>query len=155
MPLSVRFIEPDALLFADAARLRHTALYAGLNMSDIPDFDDGAAEARHLVALQNGKVVGYLRMNVRATTVQLRHLAVAESSRGSGVGRALVDAALARAREEGATTAWVNARFTAIGFWRCVGFTVTADALAQAEQTRLPHKRMQLQLRRPGAFPTA
>ena len=142
MSTTVRFIEPDAHLFAEAAALRYKTLYADLGLPAAPDFDDGATEANHVVALSGGHVVGYLRMNLRATTAQLRHLAVAESVRGAGIGGMLVDAAVQHARDAGAATAWVNARFTAIGFWRRVGFDVMPEGLTQAEQTRIPHKRM-------------
>lgn len=151
MSLNLRFIEPGALLFSEAARLRHLTLYADLPDHAVPDFDDKSSEARHLVALQGGRVVGYLRMNVRATTAQLRHICVAEQARGAGVGRALVEAALREARSAGVATLWVNARFTAIGFWRQMGFVVTGDGLMSAENTRVPHKRMQLQVRASGS----
>jgi N-acetylglutamate synthase-like GNAT family acetyltransferase len=147
MSTTVRFIEPSAHLFNEASELRYRALYADLGLAERPDFDDRSPEANHLVAISGGRVVGYLRMNVRPTTAQLRHLCVAEPKRGSGVGRMLVSAAIAHARTVGLSTVWVNARFTAIGFWRQMGFGVMPEALAQAEQTRIPHKRMQLQVR--------
>lgn len=57
---------------------------------------------RHaFVAETNGKVVGFAALEIYSPKLaEIRSLAVLESERGRGIGQALVDACLRRAREE-------------------------------------------------------
>ncbi|MCT7355693.1 GNAT family N-acetyltransferase [Streptomyces sp. 15-116A] len=72
-----------------------------------PFFREHAGPGDHLVAEYDGRLVGYVRLGFptplasNAHVRQIRGLAVAEEVRGKGVGRALVRAAVADARERG------------------------------------------------------
>jgi GNAT superfamily N-acetyltransferase len=66
-------------------------------------------------------------------------------TRGRGLGRRIVGRLVARARRDGATMVWVNARFTAVGFWHRLGFK-DAGSFDNAEGTHLPHKRLEMRL---------
>ncbi|MFI2505083.1 GNAT family N-acetyltransferase [Streptomyces sp. NPDC018972] len=71
-------------------------------------FSERSGPREHLVAEYGGRIVGYVRLGFatelasNAHVRQIRGLAVAEEARGRGVGRALVRAAVAEARERGA-----------------------------------------------------
>lgn len=75
---------------------------------DDPFFRETSGPADHLVAELDGAVVGYVRLGFptglasNAHVRQIRGLAVADSARGKGVGRALVGAAVEEARRLGA-----------------------------------------------------
>ncbi|MFH9179875.1 GNAT family N-acetyltransferase [Streptomyces albogriseolus] len=75
---------------------------------DDPFFQPACGPDAHLVAEDDGRVVGYVRlghptaMASNAHVLQIRGLAVAEEARGKGAGRALVRAAVAEARRRGA-----------------------------------------------------
>lgn len=73
-----------------------------------PFFDERHRPDEYLVAERDGTVVGYVRL-VPPTPLacnrhvrQIQGLAVAESARGKGVARALLRAAMAEARRQGA-----------------------------------------------------
>jgi ribosomal protein S18 acetylase RimI-like enzyme len=73
-----------------------------------PFFTDRAGPDSHLVAELDGRIVGYVRM-VAPTSLasnahvrQIQGFVVAEEARGRGIGRALIRAALADARDRGA-----------------------------------------------------
>lgn len=71
----------------------------------------------------------------------IRSVAVSPSRRSRGRGSALARFALERAREEGATTAWLFSRRSG-AFWRTLGFEAAdrselAEALAGTHQVRL------------------
>lgn len=71
---------------------------------DDPFFREHSGPADHLVAELDGTVVGYVRLGFptqlasNAHVRQIRGLAVADTARGNGVGRALVRAAVEEAR---------------------------------------------------------
>ncbi|MEU3945068.1 GNAT family N-acetyltransferase [Streptomyces sp. NPDC029526] len=73
-----------------------------------PFFTERWGPPDHLVAEYAGRVVGYVRLGFptplasNAHVRQIAGLAVAEDARGLGVGRALVRAAVAEARRQGA-----------------------------------------------------
>ncbi|WP_306327587.1 GNAT family N-acetyltransferase [Streptomyces venezuelae] len=73
-----------------------------------PFFDDRHRPEDYLVAVREGVVVGYVRtvpptpLAATAHVRQIQGLVVAESARGLGVARALLRAAMDRARADGA-----------------------------------------------------
>jgi len=91
----------DGLVFRHASTTDDPALRALLQAVKLP-FEDVASERQDfMVALWQGRVVGCVALERFEGVALLRSLAVAESLRGSGVGRELHDCALARARELG------------------------------------------------------
>ena len=61
------------------------------------------------------------------TAWRLRGMATEPDLRGSGAGRAALEACLAHAVDHGATLAWCNARTPAIGFYERLGWTVFGE----------------------------
>ncbi|GHA83880.1 GNAT family N-acetyltransferase [Streptomyces termitum] len=94
-----------------------------------PFFDERSRPEELLVAERGGVLLGYVRVGrptpfpSNAHVRQIQGLAVAAEARGQGVGRALLRAALAKARADGAT------RITL----RVLGHNVPARALYEAE----------------------
>jgi GNAT superfamily N-acetyltransferase len=54
-------------------------------------------------------------------------MVVAESERGTGIGRAVLDRAVEVAAARGAGSMWAEARSSALGFYRRAGWTVVGD----------------------------
>ncbi len=85
-----------------------------------------------LVAEQEGRVVGYaltsdaLTLFANGVVTELLELYVEESERGRGFGRALVQEAIARARDRGAVEVTVPTR-RAGPFYLKLGFQATAE----------------------------
>jgi GNAT superfamily N-acetyltransferase len=77
--------------------------------------------------------------------VQLRGMAVDPGRQSAGLGRVLLDAAVARLRADGVTRLWANARDTAVPFYERLGWRVTGDGFLHAE-SGLPHHSMELEL---------
>jgi ribosomal protein S18 acetylase RimI-like enzyme len=79
------------------------------------------------VAGEAGEVVGLAAMKIEEWNrrANLRHLYLAPSVRGQGVGRAMVESAIAEARRRDARTLWVETQtinYGAIRFYERVGF---------------------------------
>jgi GNAT superfamily N-acetyltransferase len=76
---------------------------------------------------------------------RLRGMAVDPSKQGSGVGRLVIDEAVAAAREAAAPLLWANARTAALGFYERMGWRVVGEEFI-ASDSGLPHKPMVLAL---------
>jgi GNAT superfamily N-acetyltransferase len=141
----VRFIDTTDPLFEQAKALRYAVLFEPFGVSKDTDFEDASFGSLHAVALVGDKVVGYGRLQKRVGEAQVRHLCVDPSAQGGGIGTAVLQALIDRARRDGVKLVYLNARFTAMGVYRRVGFTETGP-IFHTEHTHLPHKRMELVL---------
>jgi ribosomal protein S18 acetylase RimI-like enzyme len=114
-----------------------------------PMHGDDATDALHLGAFDGDAVVGCCVLLPRPYPSrpdeeggwQLRGMAVAPAVQGQGVGRAVLDAAVAEARRRRGTLLWCDARTSAVGFYRSQGFTTDGAEFVHAE-SGLPHHRM-------------
>jgi GNAT superfamily N-acetyltransferase len=69
---------------------------------------------------------------------RLRSMAVDPGWQGTGVGRAVLHAALDRLEADGVTVLWANARDSALGFYRRCGFDVVGPSFIDGD-SGLPH----------------
>jgi GNAT superfamily N-acetyltransferase len=70
--------------------------------------------------------------------IRLRSMAVAPGHQGQGLGAVVLERALERLGERGASLVWANARDGALGFYARCGFEVTGRSFVEAE-TGLDH----------------
>ena len=142
---TVQFILASDPLFKQAADLRHRVLYAPHGVDRSLDFDDAAFGTLHVVVQSTGRVVGYGRLQRQGPQMQIRHLCVDPGAQGSGLGTLILSSLVERARKDGAKKLFLNARFTALGLYRRVGFR-EVGAIFHTENMAVPHKRMELDL---------
>jgi predicted GNAT family N-acyltransferase len=125
-PVTVEEVDVDVVLPLRSAVLR------GGGPAGMPGDDEPGTV--HLAArTADGRVVGVTRLSpapcpwreARAPW-QLRGMATDPAARGTGVGRVLLDAALALVAARGGDLLWCDARTTAAGFYERQGFTVVA-----------------------------
>ena len=125
--------------------LRRQVLRGGRADSDVDFPEDRAPGAFHLGAkAPGGELVGVATFSPQVTdhrpgkaAFQLRGMAVVESQQGAGIGRRLLDVAVARLRSGGAEVLWANGRDSALGFYERWGMEVVGDGFATA--TGIPH----------------
>ena len=119
----------------------------GPNGKLLADLSSGAA--RFHLALVDGRVVGYAKVNppwlpdAEPSALQLSQIYVSSDQHGAGVGKALLDWAIATARAEGATalllTVWEE-NHRAAAFYRKHGFDHIGDyAFAVGTQVDTDH----------------
>jgi len=119
----------------------------GPNGKLLADLSSGAA--RFHLALADGRVVGYAKVNppwlpdAEPGALQLSQIYVSSDQHGAGVGKALLDWAIATARAQGATalllTVWEENR-RAAAFYRKNGFEHVGDyAFAVGTQIDTDH----------------
>lgn len=96
---------------------------------------DEDADTLHLGLYTLGRLVGVASLYrepppdaLKATTAwRLRGMAVEHTLQGKGHGAALLRACLEHAEHQGGSQVWCNARTTASGFYRSLGFAQKGD----------------------------
>jgi N-acetylglutamate synthase-like GNAT family acetyltransferase len=140
------WIDADDPRMAEAHALRHEALFAPFGLARDDRWDDAGVDRRHLVALDEGTVVGYASLLLEADgTGHIRQVSVRPALQGRGIGRALMAECEAEARRLGLPLVWLNARVTAEGFYRRLGYT-TVSGTFPSGRTGVPHARMEKRL---------
>ncbi|MDX6722563.1 MAG: hypothetical protein QOD73_967 [Solirubrobacteraceae bacterium] len=120
---------------AAALAVRHEVFCVeqGVGLADERDGRDGRdGEALHLVALEDGVVVGTCRLVLAGTTVKLGRMAVARSHRGLGLARALLGEADRQARALGAGRIALGAQLTAQALYERAGYAAYGEVFLDA-----------------------
>ena len=87
------------------------------------------ADSIHLVAKENGKIIGCGRLHFNSPKeAQIRQMAVEEDYRGKGVGKSIVMELERIARKKGADHVVTDARVVAQGFYGKLGYRVVGTA---------------------------
>jgi GNAT superfamily N-acetyltransferase len=139
---------------AETIPLRHAVLRPGRPASASAYPEDDAAV--HLGAWDAAVLVGCATVfpdpwpgsdlvGPEPAAWRLRGMAVDPTRQRRGVGREVLAAAVAAARDAGAPLLWANARTTALGFYEKQGWRV-AGAEYVTEDTGLPHEPIVLDL---------
>lgn len=129
--MSVRYTASDVdLVEADVVRpLRHRVLRPHQDFSATTYPGDDEPETLHAVIRSDGIVIGIVSIyrdppegvdDPRAW--RLRGLAVAEESRGTGAGRAIMEWVIRELEQRDASFIWCSARSTAVAFYERFGF---------------------------------
>lgn len=105
------------------------------------EWDGRDDAATHLLAFDHrGDAIGTARL---LPDGQIGRMAVLAERRGFGVGRALLDAAVAAARERGDYEVFLNAQTHALRFYETAGFMPVG---AEFEEAGILHQRMEMPL---------
>ena len=114
-------------------------------VSEALEFDGRDDEARHLLALRDGKAVGALRLRwlEGGRVAKIERVAVLPDARGCKIGRSLLEAALNMGRSAGADRASLHAQTAAQGFYAKLGFAAFG---AEFMEDGIPHVAMRRSL---------
>lgn len=110
------------------------------NVPEELERDEHDATAIHLLAWAGGRPVGTARIMVDGATGKIGRVAVLREARGTGLGAALIRAALEELRRiPGVTTAKLGAQTHALGFYEKLGFTAFGP---EYDDAGIPHRDM-------------
>ncbi len=124
-------------------RLRRVVFIEEQGVPETDEIDDKDDTAIHLLANDDGHPVGSARLLLLGKTGKIGRVCVLPSHRGTGLGAALIRAALTELRAQGMTTAKLGSQTHAIGFYERLGFTATGPEYMDAG---IPHRDMTLAL---------
>ncbi|MBM3615034.1 MAG: GNAT family N-acetyltransferase [Alphaproteobacteria bacterium] len=124
--------------------LRRTVFIEEQGVSEADEVDDKDDEAIHLLAWLNGRPVGSARLLVLGDTGKIGRVCVLADQRGTGLGAALMRAAVERFRQvPGVKTVKLGAQTHALGFYERLGFNAHGPEFDDAS---IPHREMVLPL---------
>lgn len=121
---------------ADASEVRPLQLEVLRPNGPLPGDRPPADDARHVAALRDGVVIGAATVlpepwpgpgQLKEPVWRLRAMVVAEAERGAGIGRCVLDQAVALAASQGADSMWAQARSPVLGFYRGAGWTIVGE----------------------------
>lgn len=141
--LEVRVIDQQL-----SRRLRRDVLRPGLPL-DGPLPGDEVADAVHLAAFDGDRLASTCLIYpdpcpdrpAANLAWHLRQMATEPDLRGTGAGRAVIEFCLSWLGERQADVLWCNARETAVGFYRRLGFVGVGDLFTD-QRHPIPHLRM-------------
>jgi predicted GNAT family N-acyltransferase len=125
---------------ATCRALRRTVFIEEQGVSEADEVDDLDGEAIHLLAVANGTPVGTARLLLLGKVGKIGRVCVLPEARGTGLGAALILAALEELRRQpGVREAYLGAQVHAVGFYEKLGFAVEGEEFIDAE---VPHRHM-------------
>ncbi len=125
--------------------LRYRLLREPWGEAEGSEKDELEDQCVHMIAMDADTVIGVGRLQFNSDTeAQIRYMAVAPAHERQGVGRYLVQALEAAARERAITFIVLDAREAAVGFYSKLGYEVTAKSYLLFDC--IQHYRMQKKL---------
>ncbi|WP_083100629.1 GNAT family N-acetyltransferase [Pseudophaeobacter leonis] len=124
--------------------LRHQVFVVEQAVPIEEEIDALDASATHLLATQNGVAVGAARIVFQSEVAKIGRVCVLQPMRGTGLGAALIKAAIDIARATpGVTQAKLGAQTHALGFYQKLGFKAFGPVYDDAG---IDHRDMVLEL---------
>lgn len=125
--------------------LRRVVFIDEQGVPEAEELDDLDAGAVHLLARIDGVAMGSARLLRQGTTGKIGRVCVLAAARGTGLGAALMRAAIAHFRASGdVDTLRLGAQTHALGFYERLGFVAEGPEYLDAG---IPHRDMTLDLR--------
>ena len=124
--------------------LRHTVFTLEQGVSPADEVDDRDGDAIHLLAMLGGRPVGTARLLTDGATGKIGRVCVLPDQRGTGLGAALIRAAVTEFRAmPGIAAVKLGAQIHALGFYHRLGFAATGPVYSDAG---IDHRDMLLML---------
>ena len=125
--------------------LRRAVFIEEQNVPEALEWDGRDGDALHILTRQDGQPVGCLRMFLNPPVAKVGRVCVLPPLRGTGLGRKMMEAAIAIARDEsGVEEVKLGAQLHVIEFYRRLGFEPHGPIYDDAG---IPHRDMTLPLR--------
>src|SRR5438045_398404 len=105
------------------------------------EIDDSDRDALHFLAYVEDKPAGTARLVMNDKRAKIGRMAVLKSFRRKGIGKRLLDRAIAAAQRAGAKEIFLHAQVPVIPFYEAAGFQATGPTFDEAG---IPHRKMVL-----------
>ncbi len=124
--------------------LRRVVFIEEQGVSEAEELDDLDGSSIHILATEIDVPIGTARMQIKGAVAKIGRVCVLKAHRGTGLGAALIRAAIEEARQQpGVTTAKLGAQIQALGFYEKLGFIAQGPIFDDAG---IDHREMVLTL---------
>lgn len=124
--------------------LRRIVFIEEQGVSEAEELDDLDGSSIHLLATENDLPIGTARLQIKGDIAKIGRVCVLKAHRGTGLGAALIRAAIDEARgHAGVTTAKLGAQVHALRFYEKLGFIAQGPIFDDAG---IDHREMVLPL---------
>ena len=129
---------------ATCRQLRRTVFIEEQGVAEADEVDDKDDLAIHILATLDGVPMGSARLLLSGDTGKIGRVCVLPAARGTGLGAALMQAAIAELRRQpGITRAKLGSQTHALGFYERLGFIAEGPVYDDAG---IPHRDMVMAL---------
>lgn len=126
----IRRAGPDDM--EDVLEIRRIVFIVGQDVPEHEERDGKDDQAIHLIAYDGDTPVGTARLLVEDGYGKIGRVAVLAETRGKGLGKGIMLAALEELRAEGMATAKLAAQTHALGFYEALGFVAEGPEFLDA-----------------------
>lgn len=125
---NIRIIDYKSIDYDRSLDLRHRILRLPLGLSLFEEDLASDADDIHIAAFENTKIVGILLLKpLDSQTVKMRQVAIDEGYKASGIGTKMIAFAEKYCRENNIKTITLNARETAVAFYKKNEYQIVSD----------------------------
>ncbi|HJU46324.1 MAG TPA: GNAT family N-acetyltransferase [Chitinophagaceae bacterium] len=148
--MALKIIDHGSAEYQQMLGLRHEILRKPLGLSFSQEELDKEKHEILIAAFEDDQMLGCcMLVQESPDECRLRQMAVLNTLRGKGVGKALMVFAENIARDRGFKKMTMHARATALGFYEKLGYMITGDVF---EEITIPHYIMEKELCPMGAL---
>src|SRR5438105_12689446 len=122
----------DQREMAAGLRLRHDVFCVEQGVPEHEELDGRDHEGIHLVAVENGDLLGTCRVLMVGKTAQFSRLAVRVSARRRGIATALLEAAETETRAAGGRRLVLHAQTYALSLYKAAGYRTRGSVFREA-----------------------
>ncbi len=120
-------------------RVRHEVFVLGQGVPEDLEVDGLDPGCTHFVARLEARVIGTARLRDADGNAKAERVAVLETARGAGAGRALMQVLEAEARARGYSCVILSAQEAVIPFYERLGYALESERFFEAG---IPHRKM-------------
>lgn len=149
--MALKILDHGSTEYQQMVDLRHEILRKPLGLSFSQEELDKEKHEILIGAFEDDLMLGCcMLVKILPTECRLRQMAVQNTLRGKGIGKALMVFAENIARDRGFKKMTMHARASALGFYEKLGYTIIGN---EFEEITIPHYIMEKELVATGALP--
>lgn len=138
------WIKEDSPYFEKEKELRYQTLRKPHGFPRETALDDMEDQNEHLLALLGDEVIGCSRLRIdEDKQAIITQVAIREDLQGKGMGKAMMQEAISRAKAQRARKISLVSRESKLGFYEKLGFAVISESFPYGI-TQIAHRRMEL-----------
>jgi predicted GNAT family N-acyltransferase len=139
MSVTILTVPPFSTLCNAAFALRREVFVWEQNVPEEEEHDADDMTATHFVAIEDGEVVGTLRLIDKPEHVKIGRVAVRRAFRGRGIARQMILAAMDHARARGSDRFYLTAQSDKLAMYEKLGFAAFGP---EFQDGGMPHRAM-------------